>query len=166
MNAEDLTDGLTGCHSRQALILDLHQAVTEADRMSRRYRATFLCVDLDNLQRYLDQHGHAPTDILLQRLADRLCILYPNSRVYRFGGDEFVVEKVDQPDLDLNSHFEVPVKQALVDIDVGLQGKRINRTASWIMLHIHEGVVKSSVQPIRIECRDRPAADRKYMGST
>jgi diguanylate cyclase (GGDEF)-like protein len=58
-------------------------------------RATFgtaVLADLDNLKYINDHHGHAAGDLMLCRCADAIrATLRPYDRLYRWGGDEFLV---------------------------------------------------------------------------
>jgi diguanylate cyclase (GGDEF)-like protein len=48
-------------------------------------------IDINNLKRMNDTHGHAAGDALILRVAGMIRAMYPNSTVFRMGGDEFVV---------------------------------------------------------------------------
>jgi diguanylate cyclase (GGDEF)-like protein len=60
--------------------------------MARGTFGTVVIADLDNLKAVNDQHGHAAGDRLLRQCADLLrSALRPYDRLYRWGGDEFLL---------------------------------------------------------------------------
>ncbi len=61
------------------------------EALGARY-GTALMLDMDNLKRVNDSHGHAAGDELLRSLVEtvRRCV-GPLDRVYRWGGDEFLL---------------------------------------------------------------------------
>ena len=81
-----LYDPLTGALNRRA-----YDEGVGLDAAGARF-GTAMMLDLDNLKVANDVHGHAAGDELLRRLVEtvRGCIR-PTDRVYRWGGDEFLV---------------------------------------------------------------------------
>lgn len=79
-------DALTGAFNRLAF--------TEGVGLETA-RSTFgsvVVIDLDNLKLVNDTHGHAAGDELLRRLVSTLRdMLRPSDRLYRWGGDEFLL---------------------------------------------------------------------------
>lgn len=60
--------------------------------MARGTFGTVVIADLDNLKAVNDQHGHAAGDRLIRQCADILrSALRPYDRLYRWGGDEFLL---------------------------------------------------------------------------
>ena len=83
-------DHLTGLLNRRAFDRDIATAVERAERADEAITLYFL--DLDAFKGYNDLHGHAAGDLALQRIARALIVnVREHDRVYRFGGDEFVV---------------------------------------------------------------------------
>jgi diguanylate cyclase (GGDEF)-like protein len=81
-----LHDSLTGVMNRRAWTEGVG---LEAVRASF---GTALMMDLDNLKEINDVHGHAAGDELLRRVADVLrAAVRPTDRLYRWGGDEFLL---------------------------------------------------------------------------
>jgi diguanylate cyclase (GGDEF)-like protein len=81
-----LYDSLTGALNRRA-----YDEGVGLDVIGARF-GTAMMLDMDNLKAVNDAYGHAAGDDLLRRLVEALrgCIR-PTDRVYRWGGDEFLV---------------------------------------------------------------------------
>lgn len=85
-----LTDDLTQAYNRRYLEMYLDE---ELER-SRRYDHPFsiLFIDLNHLKKINDQHGHIAGSQVLQEVASLLKEkLRKSDKIFRFGGDEFVV---------------------------------------------------------------------------
>jgi len=81
-----LYDPLTGALNRQA-----YNEGVGMDAVGARF-GTAVMLDMDNLKRVNDQHGHAAGDELLRRLVETVrASVRPLDRVYRWGGDEFLI---------------------------------------------------------------------------
>lgn len=82
------TDALTGARNRGAFEEDI--AVLLADPNAE--PVTLLMLDLDNFKAFNDRHGHPAGDTLLAAVARAINAgVRAGDRVYRYGGDEFVV---------------------------------------------------------------------------
>jgi diguanylate cyclase (GGDEF)-like protein len=81
-----LYDPLTGALNRRA-----YDEGVGLDVIGARF-GTAMMLDMDNLKAVNDAYGHAAGDDLLRRLVEtvRGCVR-PTDRVYRWGGDEFLV---------------------------------------------------------------------------
>jgi diguanylate cyclase (GGDEF)-like protein len=92
------TDVLTGLHNRRAFETDLLVFAEQAQ-----YNERPLCVislDLDGLKHVNDSGGHASGDALISLVARQLQQHFePSGRVYRMGGDEYVVLLWSDPEL-------------------------------------------------------------------
>ena len=80
------TDSLTGTYNRVAYKQDLK--VFEEERSAR-----FSCIYIDVNELHLcnNKYGHAAGDEMLLYIANTLKEAFPGQRVYRMGGDEFLV---------------------------------------------------------------------------
>lgn len=122
-----LHDALTGLANRALLFDRLDHALAELHRGDDVLAA--LLVDLDDLKRTNDQHGHAAGDQLLLSVADELLASsHADDTVARIGGDEFVVVSrfKDQPTA---AAFREIVEQRL-RADISVAGLRLCRSAS------------------------------------
>jgi diguanylate cyclase (GGDEF)-like protein len=81
-----LYDPLTGALNRQA-----YSEGVGMDAVGARF-GTAVMLDMDNLKRVNDAYGHAAGDELLRRLVETVRgSVRPTDRVYRWGGDEFLI---------------------------------------------------------------------------
>ncbi len=83
-------DALTGLPNRRAFELALEDAVARSRRAGDRDALCF--IDLDRFKQVNDSGGHAAGDALLRRLGELICNeVRTSDRLYRIGGDEFVL---------------------------------------------------------------------------
>jgi two-component system chemotaxis response regulator CheY len=84
------TDALTGLPNRLALTQDLERLHRRSERDGRSY-CLAMC-DVDFFKRYNDTYGHLAGDEALRRVAMTLQAgLRSTDRVYRYGGEEFLI---------------------------------------------------------------------------
>ena len=76
------TDTLTQLPARQALEIDLNQ-------LGKKY--TLAMIDIDHFKSFNDTYGHDAGDDVLRLIASRLALVKGNGRVYRYGGEEFLI---------------------------------------------------------------------------
>ena len=101
-----LYDPLTGVMNRSAFTEGLGLD------MARASYGTVVLLDLDNLKEVNDGHGHAGGDMLLRGCAEALRkALRPTDRLYRWGGDEFLLVLPMARAADVQQRFE----QVIVD---------------------------------------------------
>lgn len=88
-------DALTGVANRLRLEEDLDALQAEVSRY-RRHVCVAMC-DLDEFKGYNDHHGHVAGDDALRRIAQAISqSLRQADRVYRYGGEEFLVLLAEQ----------------------------------------------------------------------
>ncbi len=79
-------DVMTKVHNRRAFYEDLKRLKASGDSM------TAIFIDLDNFKNVNDRLGHVEGDLVLKLASDLIHqLLNPQLRLYRMGGDEFVV---------------------------------------------------------------------------
>ena len=89
---ESRVDPLTGAHNR--LALDEHLETLPAALRDRQW--TLILGDIDNFKRLNDRYGHAAGDRALRAVADHIRDNLPSGgRLYRFGGEEFLITLSD-----------------------------------------------------------------------
>ena len=83
-------DQLTGLLNRLALMEDLESEIQRARRYDRPLGLAML--DIDGFKRFNDTCGHVEGDRLLQAIAQALLgAVRQTDRLYRYGGDEFIL---------------------------------------------------------------------------
>ena len=83
-------DALTGAYNRLLMDHDLEEVRT-AGAMSGQ-PATVIMIDIDHFKAYNDRYGHAAGDEVLRQVARRIQHeTRPQDRLYRYGGEEFLV---------------------------------------------------------------------------
>ena len=83
-------DPLTGIHNRAAM----EEALPREIELTRRHglSLTMALIDLDHFKKINDQHGHAIGDCALRHAATQASrVLRTSDRIFRYGGEEFVV---------------------------------------------------------------------------
>lgn len=83
------TDPVTGALTRQAL----HDDFAKMTAGGLQPWKSLIFIDVDNFKQVNDRFGHIVGDTCLHMISDRLqsAILDPDERLYRYGGDEFLV---------------------------------------------------------------------------
>lgn len=83
-------DALTQLGNRRAMDLEMGRCIDDFKR--NRISATIIILDLDHFKRVNDSFGHKCGDDLLVKIADLLRLrARKTDRVFRFGGEEFVL---------------------------------------------------------------------------
>jgi diguanylate cyclase (GGDEF)-like protein len=83
-------DRLTGLLNRRALEVALADALARRKRLNE--AVALLLLDIDHFKRVNDTHGHAAGDVVLRAVATALTSgVREIDKVFRFGGEEFVV---------------------------------------------------------------------------
>jgi len=115
-----LHDSLTGVMNRRAWTEGIG---LEAVRASF---GTALMLDLDNLKTVNDVHGHAAGDELLRRVAEVLrAAVRPTDRLYRWGGDEFLLLLPGARATDARRRVEELVAAANASVPAELAERRV-----------------------------------------
>ena len=83
-------DPLTGAYNRLVMGADLEEARVGASETTR--PATVIMIDIDHFKAYNDKYGHTAGDDVLALVARRIQQeTRPGDRLYRYGGEEFLV---------------------------------------------------------------------------
>jgi diguanylate cyclase (GGDEF)-like protein len=146
-------DVLTPCKSRQQLKLDINRATWTSDRLDHSiFRCNYLCIDIDNFKRFVDFDGLTASDELLKKIGRQLQSKYIGANIYRFGGDEFVVELNDGHWLPLELPERVDFKYSIVKVEVERNQHRNRFINRVIWHHLHRGIVESTREGSEIVC--------------
>ena len=120
------TDPLTGAFSRYSFAETFENGV---DR--RAGRGCIVVVDLDGLKPVNDTHGHAAGDAAIRAVASGLrSLIRHEDRVYRWGGDEFVVVLADMP-IDLATRRLAGLDDAINQSAEGASANVGRLSVSW-----------------------------------
>ena len=85
-----LLDGLTGIHNRRAFDKSINDIFLEAKKKLGTF--SVMMVDIDFFKSYNDSYGHAEGDEIIKKVANTLKDnIRKDDRVFRYGGEEFVV---------------------------------------------------------------------------
>jgi diguanylate cyclase (GGDEF)-like protein len=139
-------DPLTGVANRLRLGEDLEMV---AGRDADRGAGAALMIDIDRFKDYNDRHGHLAGDQVLRQVADALAAnTRPSDRVYRFGGEEFLVLL---PGATITDALAVAERQRVAIVDLGIRTERPGRTDDDEVVTISVGVAPldavSAAQP-------------------
>jgi diguanylate cyclase len=97
-------------------------------------RATFgavMMLDMDNLKAVNDQHGHAAGDALLRYLVEVIrAELRGSDKLYRWGGDEFLIVFPDSSATLVKRRLQTVVAQA-TPLSLGIEGHEVRLAASF-----------------------------------
>lgn len=108
------TDALTSLPNRRQLNEDVHGVLVEATLNDVPHAIAM--IDIDHFKRFNDDYGHRVGDITLQRVAEVLkSSIREEDRVYRFGGEEFLIIFADvdgETALKLAERARVSVERA------------------------------------------------------
>lgn len=167
----EFRDRLTKCRSRRALEEDLSallrrhlyegrfladEAALSADLKRHLYEGRFLCIDIDNFKAFHDHHGHTHSDEILRQIGVALMNDYEPKRVYRTGGDEFVVLLPSDAQMPLPQIEGIVLKHSRVEVRVtGTQ--EVHHTVRWILNQLDRGIVEARPQGHVIPCGDPPS---------
>lgn len=90
VEADAVTDALTGLHNRRQLEKTILQDLSEMERREELY--SLILLDIDHFKGFNDAHGHAAGDKLLAVLAGVLTrSVRKTDSIVRYGGEEFLI---------------------------------------------------------------------------
>lgn len=129
LHYEAYHDQLTGLKNRRALI----KKIEELDSLKVKGKVALLILDIDNFKYINDTMGHHFGDLLLKKVSNRLEeICEDHYRIYRPGGDEFIIllESYDEPALveklaikilkECTQGYEIDSSKLYVSISIGV----------------------------------------------
>jgi diguanylate cyclase (GGDEF)-like protein len=124
LNRAAMFDSLTDSLNRRAFVEGVGL------EMARATFGTIVIGDIDNLKLVNDRHGHAVGDLLIRRCADVLrSALRPYDKLYRWGGDEFLLVVPSAHAADMLDRLQVCLASA-EDIRSPTDGERVRLEVS------------------------------------
>ncbi|QDL91556.1 GGDEF domain-containing protein [Paroceanicella profunda] len=113
-------DPLTGLENRRSLA-ELSAKRSGGERTGEDGNIICSCIDLDDFKQINDTHGHQVGDTVLQVVAARLRAMAtgPRDRIFRIGGDEFVLWQAVGAAVDVEQHMAAMLGALCAEIDVG-----------------------------------------------
>jgi diguanylate cyclase (GGDEF)-like protein len=131
-------DALTGAYNRMVMDADLAEArglVAMAGKPS-----SVIMLDIDHFKSYNDHLGHTAGDEVLRMVAQRIqAEVRPEDRVYRYGGEEFLVLLRDTA-LDAGSHVAARICNGIAAMALPHEGNQ-----PWNVVTVSAGV--SAMEP-------------------
>ncbi|MFN8126838.1 MAG: diguanylate cyclase [Candidatus Nanopelagicales bacterium] len=109
-------DPLTGARNRAGLLPFLREQQALARRAVQ--SCVLVMIDIDHFKQVNDRHGHLVGDHVLASVAQRLrSLTRSNDRLYRFGGEEFLL-CMPQTDMDAGLTLAERLRSAVADTPV------------------------------------------------
>jgi len=136
-------DALTGCKNRFHIKYDFESAVWQAENAD--FQTKYICLDVVHFKDYLDYYGIQAGDQKLIDIARRIESRYPQKNLYRYGGDEFVLELADEEFKPIDVP-DVLLKYSVVDIVVKWSKYRKRNFEREIYHYLETGFFEASIK--------------------
>lgn len=125
-------DALTEVYNRHKLETDMEQAIAQCSKEQK--PLSIGLVDIDYFKEINDTYGHTKGDECLQKVADVLKTAFEDKmKVYRYGGDEFVLMSSEEIGIDLNEVGE-KIKDHIAQVEI-----KDNETNATIRMTVSQG---------------------------
>jgi GGDEF domain-containing protein len=134
-------DPFTGAKTRAALNAYIEAAVHGEYPPDSFYEERFLCVDIHQFRTFVEKHGTNTAQDYLRSLAGALIGAYGPDRVYRFGGDDFVVLLGHDMVCSFPRNEEAKVKYSTVNVKAPRNQPHYQRTVAEIFYLLDKGMV-------------------------
>jgi diguanylate cyclase (GGDEF)-like protein len=149
-------DDLTGCKNRFQVARDFKEALWQNGwNDTSVFRNQYLCVDIDKFKNYMEFYGIMAGDNLLKNLASQLQQSYPGKNIYRYGGDEFVVEMQDAVFHPIQLP-EVEIKYSIINVEIKRDGHSGYNFERFFNMYMEMGILESSSKGTMINFRYPP----------
>ncbi|MFC0446195.1 GGDEF domain-containing protein [Pseudidiomarina halophila] len=171
-----ITDTLTGLQNRHLVTGVLEDAVYRFRRYQR--PATVIMADLDHFKKLNDEHGHLFGDQVLKQVAERLqSVLRQNDRLFRVGGEEFLIvlpeTKLDEAQYvaeklrALIAEHSFNGRDARADVTLSLGVAELAEQQTWIeWLNIADSALMEAKRQGRNQVHTAPASPTAEVAPT
>lgn len=137
-------DDLTGCKNHFQLAHDFKEALWQNGwNDTSVFRNQYLCVDIDKFKTYMDFFGLRAGDNILKNLASQLQQSYLGKNIYRYGGDEFIVEMKDAAYQPIQLP-EVEIKYSIINVEINRDRHSRHNLERFFNMYIEMGILESS----------------------
>ena len=124
-------DSLAGLLNRGAALEALTLDLAAVHRSQGKLVLTLFFIDLDDLKSINDSIGHEAGDIAIQAVAEALKVTTRASDVIaRFGGDEFIVGWLGNPDSDVPEQLARRISAHVAQSEIGIPGGAVGLACS------------------------------------
>lgn len=148
------TDAMTKCKTRYQLEQDINRATFGSSWQDHSaYTNKYVCIDIDNFKKFLDVYSLSTGDEVLQEIGSLLRADYGDANVFRFGGDEFVVQLGEEDYRPLQLAWDVTLKHSVVKVSAQRNQHRNHYINRVIMFHLDKGIVESTSAGHEIICQ-------------
>ncbi len=154
-------DTLTKSYNRKALEKDLENLLTVGK--NKKLDLFVMVLDLDHFKQINDTYGHLVGDFVLIKFVQIVKKMIRNSdKIYRFGGDEFIIlfNRINKKDIDIIankivekiSNTKLKYKDNIISLttSIGVTCHKQNDTKDTILKRADEALYKSKAQRNRI----------------
>ncbi|MDT8338017.1 MAG: GGDEF domain-containing protein [Sulfurimonas sp.] len=124
-------DELTSLPGRRALVEDMA-------KLGIKY--SLAMIDIDHFKKFNDTYGHDTGDEVLKMVASRLANVGGGGKVYRYGGEEFVLLFPSKDADESYTHTDI-LRDAIAKSPFSIRNKKSSKT---IYVNISSGVVQKS----------------------
>jgi diguanylate cyclase (GGDEF)-like protein len=139
-----LLDSLTGLRNRHGMIMELREEQQRARRDG--HSCVLAMMDIDHFKRINDRHGHAAGDAILREVTRATARrLRPYDRIYRYGGEEFLI---CLPETDVARGYAIieRVREEIAGAPVAVGSHRVPVTVSFGLAMVDtEAAVEESI---------------------
>ena len=132
LNKKVFVDALTKVRNKGAFSAALEKLQNQADEGDSQLEFAVCVFDCDDLKLINDRFGHDKGDEYLKKTCRMICHAFPNSPVYRIGGDEFAVILQDE-DYQNRDALTVQFIKSISE-----NNKETNR--HWEQVHVSMGI--------------------------
>ncbi len=153
-----MEDSLLAIGNRRAMEVDLTFTQGSAARYGDNYQVALL--DIDYFKKYNDRYGHQAGDKALQQVARIVqSQLRESDRLYRYGGEEFLIL---MPKVDADQAFQIAERSRLAIEDANIE----HLDSDYKVLTISAGVAEGSDSdwPLSVAAADKALYQAKEQG--